>query len=132
MRASRGIDSSIGEIDLELLLVNSLKINAGKVQEVIDEFLLGKTYISIFCFTETKVDCVNFVPRGLTTFDKQRTPKRGKPKGGGLMIGFIEDKKFRMEEVETRSEDIIIIEGTIYNEKLKIVLAYFNCNKELS
>ena len=37
-----------------------------------------------------------------------------------------------MEEVETRSEDILIIEGTIHNEKVKIVLAYFNCNKELS
>ena len=37
-----------------------------------------------------------------------------------------------MEEIETRSEDILIIEGMIYNEKIKIILAYFNCSKELT
>ena len=39
IRAPRGIDTSLGEINLELLLVNSLKINATKVQEVTDAFL---------------------------------------------------------------------------------------------
>ena len=35
-----------------------------------------------------------------------------------------------MEKIETTSEDILIIEGLIYNEKVKIILAYFNCSKE--
>ena len=47
------------EIDLEILLVNSLKINAGKIQEITDSFLTEKEYISIFCLTETKVNCTN-------------------------------------------------------------------------
>ena len=45
------IEEGIGEVDLEIMLVNSLKINAGKVQEIIDSFLVNKTYISIFCLT---------------------------------------------------------------------------------
>ena len=45
------IEEGIGEVDLEIMLVNSLKINAGKVQEIIDSFLINKTYISIFCLT---------------------------------------------------------------------------------
>ena len=36
------------EIDLEVLLVNSLKINAEKIQEITDSFLVEKEYISIF------------------------------------------------------------------------------------
>ena len=111
------------------MLVYSLKINASKVQEVIDGFLIDKPYINLFCFTETKVDCVDFTPTGLTTFDKQRIPKPGTLKGGGLMIGYIENKKIKMEKVDTRSEDILIVEGTIYKEKVKIILAYFNCCK---
>ena len=47
------------EIDLEVLLVNSLKINAEKIQEITDSFLVEKEYISIFCLTETKVNCTN-------------------------------------------------------------------------
>ena len=123
------MEEGIGEVDLEIMLVNSLKINASKVQEVIDGFLINKTYISLFCFTEIKVDCVNFTPTGLITFDKQRVPKNGTLKGGGLMIGYIEDERIKMEKIDTINEDILIIEGIIYNEKIKIILAYFNCNK---
>ena len=35
------------DIDLEVLLVNSLKINAGKIQEITDSFLQDKDHISI-------------------------------------------------------------------------------------
>ena len=113
------------------MLVNSLKINAIKVQEVIDAFLVDKPYISIFYFTETKVDCINFIPVGLKIFTKQRIPRRGTAKGGGLAIGYIEDSKIIMEEIETNSEDIMVLDGTIHNEKIRIILAYFNCSKEL-
>lgn len=108
------------------------KINATKVQEVTDAFLEDKPNISIFCFTETKVDCVNFIPRGLGTFNKQWVPKIGTLKGGGLTIGYIEDDRIRMDELETKSEDIKVIEGTVYNEKMRMILAYFNCSKELA
>ena len=81
MKAPKGIEEGAGEIDLEIMLVNSLKINAAKVQEIIDGFLIDKPYISIFCLTETKVDCVNFVPIGLVTFDKQRVAKSETLKG---------------------------------------------------
>ena len=117
------------DIDLEILLVNSLKINAGKIQEIVDSFLIDKEYISIFCLTETKINCANFTPLGLTIYDKQRTGKPEQEKGGGLMLGHLTDERIRLEKVETESEDILIVEGEIHNEKTKIILAYFNCGK---
>ena len=70
VRRVKDINEDLGEINLEILLVNSLKINAIKVQEVTDAFLVNKPYISIFCFTETKVDCIDFIPVGLKLFTK--------------------------------------------------------------
>ena len=37
-----------------------------------------------------------------------------------------------MEEIETESENILVIDGTIYNEKVRIILVYFNCSKEVA
>ena len=78
-------------MNVEIFLVNTLTITANKVQMVINEFLQGETYISIFCFTETKVDNPDFKPVGMKIFSKQR--KKGYKKGGGLMIDFKDDKK---------------------------------------
>ena len=55
VKEPRGIDEEIGYINLEILLVNSLKINAIKVQEVTDAFLEDKPYISIFRFTKLRL-----------------------------------------------------------------------------
>merc|ERR1712082_171132 len=41
--------------DLEVLLINSCGITAGKVQEIINEFMTEKEYTTLFCLTETKV-----------------------------------------------------------------------------
>ena len=69
----KGLEAGMEEIDLEIMLINSLQINAGKIQEIVDSFLIEKEYTSIFCLTETKVDYVDFVPIGLTTYDRQRS-----------------------------------------------------------
>ena len=37
-----------------------------------------------------------------------------------------------MEELETGSNDILAVEGKIYNKKVRLVLCYFDCTKELS
>ena len=79
---------------------------------------------------EYKVDCIDFKPIGLKLFTKQRIPGDA-IKGGGLAIGFIENEKIMMEEVNTNSRDIMILDGTIFNEKVRIILVYFNCSKEL-
>ena len=44
------------DTDLEVLLINSCKIDAIKVQNIIDEFMTDKDYTTIFCMTETKVE----------------------------------------------------------------------------
>ena len=53
--------------------------------------MIDKTYTSIFCFTEIKVDSLNFKPVGLKIFSKHR--KKREKKGGGLVIGYLDDKK---------------------------------------
>ena len=65
-------DPDVGEeeMNLEILLINSLKINIGKIQEITDGFLVEKEYISIFCLTETKENCANFQKQGITLYDK--------------------------------------------------------------
>ena len=73
--------------------------------------------ISIFCLTETKINCANFTPLGLTIHDKQRTGKPEQEKGGGLMLGYITDEKIRLEKVETESEDILIVEEKYIRKK---------------
>ena len=51
--------------DLEVLLINSCKIDAIKVQTIIDEFLIDNKHITIFCLTETKVNGHDFKPVGI-------------------------------------------------------------------
>ena len=96
VKSPKGIEEGIGEVDLEILLINSLKINAGKMQEIIDSFLVNKEYISTFCLTETKVDCIDFNPVGLVTYDRQRVTRPGQEKGGGLLLGHIEDERIKL------------------------------------
>ena len=69
------ITNEAGKIDLELLLLNTMTITDITVQEVNDKFLTKKPYISIFCFTENKVDCLDFIPLGIRIISKHR--KRG-------------------------------------------------------
>ena len=65
-------------MNLEILLMNTLTITAWKVQTVINQFMWNKPHTSIFCFTETKVDCVNFIPVGIKMFTKHRKEKEKK------------------------------------------------------
>ena len=67
-------------MDLQILLLNTLTIDASKVQVIVNEFIQGETHSSIFCFTETKVDNPNFKPIGLKflqTKGKKRKKERG-------------------------------------------------------
>ena len=101
----------------------------GKLQEITDGFLVEKEYISIFFLTETKESCANFQDLGITLYDKQRSGKQNQDKGGGVMIGHLTDERIKMEKIDTESEDILIVEGEVYKEKIRIILVYFNCGK---
>ena len=116
-------------MNVEILLINSLKINIGKVQEITDGFLIDKEYISIFCLTETKENCANYQELGLTMYDKQRVGRQNQDKGGGLIIGHLTDERIKLEKLNTESDDILVVEGEIHKEKIRIVLIYFNCGK---
>ena len=71
------------DIDLEILLINSCKINATKVQTIVNNFIEDKKYTTMFCMTETKVDSHDFQPNGITIFSAHRTKKEIKDKKKG-------------------------------------------------
>ena len=102
-------------MNIELLLINSLKINAFKVQTVIENFIKDKSHTCIFCLTETKVDSLDFDTKGIKIFSKHR--KSTEKKGGGLIIGYKDDRDTRLEEIEVDDCDILALEGTIRGEK---------------
>merc|ERR1712179_367766 len=79
------------DMNMELVLVNSLKINALKVQTVIENFIKDKEHTCIFCLTETKVDSLDFDPQGVKLFTEHRNKEE--KKGGGLIIGFKEEEE---------------------------------------
>ena len=79
----------------------------GKVQEITDTFLINKKYISIFCFTETQVDSIDFIPIGIKLYTKHRTKKD--KKGGRLAIGHLIDDTIRLEEQEIENRNILIL-----------------------
>merc|ERR1711874_421969 len=62
--------------DLEVLLINSCRIDATKVQAIVDSFVRDKDHTTIFCMTETKVDSHDFQPDGITMFSAHRTKKK--------------------------------------------------------
>ena len=105
------INKDIEEMDLEVLLMNTLTIKADKMQEVTESFLQEDSYTTIFCFTETKFDNLDFKPLGLEIFSKRR--RKGDKKGGGLMIGYKKDKNVNMEEIKVNNSDILALEGKI-------------------
>merc|ERR1711888_426257 len=98
-----GVEKSM--INTEILLINSLKISIGKLQEITYGFLIDKEYVSIFCLTETKENCANYQELGLTIYDKQRAGRQNQDKGGGLMIGHLTDERIKLEKLNTESDD---------------------------
>ena len=114
-------------INLEFLLLNTLMINAVKVQTVLEDFVKGKTYNSIFCFTEIKVESLDFDPVGVKLFSKHRGKKD--KKGGGLIIGHMKDNRIKLEEIEVKNNDILALEGTIRGNRIRIILTYFDSTK---
>ena len=74
----------VGKIDLKILLLNA-RITVVKVEEMTSKFMKNKKYISFFCFTETKVDQIDFIPVGLKIYIKRR--KKNEKRGGGLAKG---------------------------------------------
>ena len=48
------------------------------------------------------------------------------------MIGYLDDKKTKLEEIKTDCSDILALEGTMRGSKIRIILAYFDSTKNKS
>ena len=84
--------------------------------------------------TETKVDSHDFQPIGITIFSAHRTKKeiKEKKKGGGLAIGYATNADIILKDIDTKSNDILALEGTVLKSKFRIILCYFDSSKSLS
>ena len=60
-------------------------------------------------------------------FTKQR--KKNEKKGVGLVIGDINDGKTKLEELKVDHSDILVVEGSIRGNKIRIILTYLGCSK---
>ena len=66
------INEDIEDMNLQVILMNTQTITASKFQEMVEACLKCKDHSSIFCFTETKCDSLNFKLVGLKIFTKHR------------------------------------------------------------
>ena len=48
------------------------------------------------------------------------------------MIGLLDDKKTRLEEIKVDHSDILALEGTMRGNKIRIILTYFDSTKNKS
>merc|ERR1711909_14080 len=78
---------------------------------VIENFIKDKEHTCIFRLTETKVESLDFDPKGVKLFTKHRNKEE--KRGGGLIIGFKEDKEVKLEEIEIDDNDILALEGVV-------------------
>ena len=76
------------------------------------------------------MDSLSFKPIGIKIFSKHR--KKKEKKGGGLLIGYRNDKKTKLEEIKVDSNDILALEGTVRGSKIRIILSYFDRTKKRS
>ena len=42
------------------------------------------------------------------------------------MLGYKKDKNIKLEEIKTEHKDILAVEGTVRDRKIRIILVYFD------
>ena len=46
-------------------------------------------------------------------------------------MGYAMKAELKLEEIETKSNDILAVEGKVNSTRCRIVLCYFDCTKQL-
>merc|ERR1712030_127364 len=69
----------------------------------------------------TRVRSIGFETNGIKMHTKERGGKE--KNGGGLAIGYIEDKLIELEEKDTENNDVMVLES------IRIILTYMDCSK---
>ena len=47
------------------------------------------------------------------------------------MLGYKKDRNIKLEEIETEHKDVLAVEGTIRNRKIRLILVYFDSTKKI-
>ena len=66
---------------------------------------------------------IDFIPVGLKIYIKRRGKKE--KRGGGLAIGHLNDRRIRLEEVEIKNSNIMVLEGSIYAHPYRTMFRFF-------
>ena len=83
---------------------------------------------NIVCLTEThkKVEDI-YISRKIKTLNSMR--KKKDKKGGGIQILMPKMSEINLEKKENNNKDLLEIEGKIFGMKIKIIIVYFDANK---
>ena len=89
-----------------------------------------KSNYNILCMVETHLrhDKFPIDINNLHNFNAMR--EEGDKKGGGLKILMEKTKKVEVVMNESKSTEILEIEGILFDNKIKIILVYFDVNKD--
>ena len=122
---SRKVEGRDKNKDLTFRYININGINEDKEDLLWEVFYKNKETYNIVCLTEThrKVECRGD-PERFTTLRKL-----GEKKGGGLEVRMRKEEQVNLEKKESKSSDILEIEGKCYGKEMKIILVYFDANK---
>ena len=111
--------------ELKFRYININGNSEDKEDMIWEAFYKDREACNIVCLTETHK---NVESRGnLERIMKMR--KIGEKKGGGLEIRMEKDEQIILEEKKSRSSDILEVEGKCYGKEVKIILVYFDANR---
>ena len=111
-----------GAKSLNIHLLNIQGFTRAKQIEIEE---LAKREGTIVCLTETQQKIDKIIPsEGLTKIEKMR--KITDKKGGGLLATFKKNSWFKMQQVETKSADLLYAILKVYNTTIHLMLVYLS------
>ena len=114
------------EVKIQLINVNGL--TRDKFVELMELSFEGERNYNILCMVETHLKYEKF-PIDMNKLHNFNTMREdGDKKGGGLKILMEKTKKVEVAKNESKSTEILEIEGTLFDNKMKIILVYFDVN----
>ena len=116
------------EVKIQLINVNGL--TRDKFVDLMEMSFRGERNYNVLCMVETHLRHEKFPidVNNLHNFNAMR--EEGDKKGGGLKILMEKTKKVEVVKKESKSSEILEIEGTLFDNKMKIILVYFDVNKD--
>ena len=109
-------------------ILNTEGLNLSKYTDIEDNFFTKENEINIVCLTEThkRIEDI-YISRKIKTYNTMRT--KNDKQGGGLYVLHPKMPEIKLEKVENKNRDLLVLDGKIYELRLRIIIVYFDANK---